>query len=102
MPHRVIQWATGNVGKQAIRGVLAHPDLELVGCWVHGEPKDGLDVGEICGLGPVGVAATRDVEALLASDADCVIYTPLLADTCLLYTSPSPRDRQKSRMPSSA
>ena len=26
----------------------------------------------------------------------------LLASTCLLYTSPSPRDRQKSRMPSSA
>ena len=25
-----------------------------------------------------------------------------MADTCLLYTSPSPRDRQKSRMPSSA
>ena len=24
------------------------------------------------------------------------------ADDCLLYTSPSPRDRQKSRMPSSA
>ena len=23
-------------------------------------------------------------------------------DNCLLYTSPSPRDRQKSRMPSSA
>ena len=26
----------------------------------------------------------------------------LRGDTCLLYTSPSPRDRQKSRMPSSA
>ena len=25
-----------------------------------------------------------------------------LAELCLLYTSPSPRDRQKSRMPSSA
>ena len=25
-----------------------------------------------------------------------------VAGTCLLYTSPSPRDRQKSRMPSSA
>ena len=25
-----------------------------------------------------------------------------LISTCLLYTSPSPRDRQKSRMPSSA
>ena len=25
-----------------------------------------------------------------------------VAEGCLLYTSPSPRDRQKSRMPSSA
>ena len=31
-------------------------------------------------------------------DMDLII--PLV--TCLLYTSPSPRDRQKSRMPSSA
>ena len=30
-------------------------------------------------------------------------YFPLLIpNSCLLYTSPSPRDRQKSRMPSSA
>ena len=28
--------------------------------------------------------------------------TPTRSGTCLLYTSPSPRDRQKSRMPSSA
>ena len=27
---------------------------------------------------------------------------PVLSQICLLYTSPSPRDRQKSRMPSSA
>ena len=27
---------------------------------------------------------------------------PLVLDTCLLYTSPSPRDRTRSRMPSSA
>ena len=35
-----------------------------------------------------------------------VVTSPLMTDeelnTCLLYTSPSPRDRQKSRMPSSA
>ena len=31
----------------------------------------------------------------------CVL-APLLFNICLLYTSPSPRDRQKSRMPSSA
>ena len=29
-------------------------------------------------------------------------YLVQKARTCLLYTSPSPRDRQKSRMPSSA
>ena len=32
----------------------------------------------------------------------CAIRRVLDEDTCLLYTSPSPRDRQKSRMPSSA
>ena len=30
------------------------------------------------------------------------IATKLIHKCCLLYTSPSPRDRQKSRMPSSA
>ena len=32
---------------------------------------------------------------------DCMNIMGIL-DSCLLYTSPSPRDRQKSRMPSSA
>ena len=30
------------------------------------------------------------------------VCVPLIMWSCLLYTSPSPRDRQKSRMPSSA
>jgi hypothetical protein len=77
--YRVIQWATGNVGRAALEGILAHPELELAGCWVHGEAKDGLDVGEILGRAPVGVRATRDVDALLALRADCVLYSPLLA-----------------------
>ncbi len=79
MPYRVIQWATGNVGRQGIEGVLAHPELELVGCWVHSEDKAGRDVGELCGQGPVGVAATNDVDALLALEADCVMYSPVMA-----------------------
>ena len=33
---------------------------------------------------------------------DLVASAAKAQDTCLLYTSPSPRDRQKSRMPSSA
>ena len=44
---RVVQWATGGVGVAAIKGVLEHPDLELVGCWVHSADKAGKDVGEL-------------------------------------------------------
>jgi hypothetical protein len=75
--YRVIQWSTGNVGQLAIRALLEHPKLELVGVWVHSEAKDGRDAGELCGLDPLGVRATRDIDALLALDAECVCYTPL-------------------------
>jgi hypothetical protein len=80
MAYRVIQWATGGVGRAAIDGILAHPELELVGCWVHSPEKAGRDVGEICGLGPLGVAATNDAAELLALQADCVLYSPILAN----------------------
>jgi 4-hydroxy-tetrahydrodipicolinate reductase len=74
-PYRVIQWSTGNVGKAAIQGIIEHPDLELVGLVVHSLDKAGRDAGELCGLGPVGVTATTDIEAALALDADAVSYT---------------------------
>lgn len=75
---RVVQWATGGVGVAAIKGVLEHPDLELVGCWVHSPGKAGKDVGEIIGTEPVGVTATNSLDDVLALDADAVIYSPLL------------------------
>jgi 4-hydroxy-tetrahydrodipicolinate reductase len=75
MRHRVIQWSTGNVGRHALRAILSHPELELAGVWVHGEKKAGRDAGELCGVGPTGVRATRDADAVLASDAACVVYT---------------------------
>src|SRR5262245_66316549 len=81
MAYRVIQWATGNVGRAAVEGIVAHPELELVGAWVHSAYKAGRDVGEICGLGRVGVVASDDEASVLALDADCVLYSPLLPDT---------------------
>jgi hypothetical protein len=80
MRHRVIQWATGGVGRAAIEGVLDHPELELVGCWVHSADKHGRDVGEILGRAPIGVRATRDADALLALRADCVVYSPIVGN----------------------
>jgi hypothetical protein len=79
LTYRVIQWATGGVGQAAIGAVIDHPGLELVGCWVHSESKEGTDVGELVGRGPIGVLATTDVDALVDLDADCVVYSPLFA-----------------------
>ena len=70
-----IQWSTGNVGRHALRCIARHPDLELVGLWVHSPDKAGRDAGEIAGIDPTGVLATSDSDALLALDADCVSYT---------------------------
>ena len=80
MSYRVIQWATGGVGRAAIEGVLDHPDLELAGAWVHSPAKEGVDLGTLVGRDQIGVAATGDVDALLATDADCVLYSPFMAD----------------------
>ena len=85
MAIRVIQWATGGVGRAAIAGVLAHPELELVGCWVHsagqGRPRRRRARAAV---GPIGVRATTDVEAWSALEADCVIYSPMMADPTLV------------------
>ena len=78
MTYRVIQWATGGVGRAAIEHIVRHPDLTLVGCWVHSEEKAGLDVGEIVGSEPLGVTATNSVDEILALEADCVLYAPLM------------------------
>ncbi|MEN8160740.1 MAG: dihydrodipicolinate reductase [Myxococcota bacterium] len=80
MAFRVIQWATGGVGRAAIEGVLSHPELELAGVWVHSAEKDGRDVGELLGREKLGITATRDVDALLALGADCVFYSPVMAN----------------------
>ena len=83
-PLRVAQWATGGVGRAAIAAIVHHPDLELVGCWVHTADKAGRDAGELAGIGPLGVTATNDVDAIVALDADCVLYAPILPDTTVV------------------
>lgn len=75
MTYRVVQFSTGNVGKLALRAIIEHPDLELVGLWVHSEAKSGIDAGELAGVGPVGVLATNNLDAILALRADVVMHT---------------------------
>jgi 4-hydroxy-tetrahydrodipicolinate reductase len=75
--YRVAQWATGNIGAHALRAVIEHPQMELVGLWAHSADKQGHDAGELCGLGrKVGVKATRSLDDILAAKPDCVLYMP--------------------------
>ena len=52
---------------------------------------------------PLGIVkdGRETITHVPANEQFVVLPLPLFED-CLLYTSPSPRDRQKSRMPSSA
>jgi 2,4-diaminopentanoate dehydrogenase len=82
--YRVIQWATGVVGKTALRHFIENPVFELVGVLVTKPEKVGLDAGDIVGLPKTGVIATGDVEAILALDADCVLFAPIVTNVDLI------------------
>ncbi|MEV6108761.1 dihydrodipicolinate reductase [Streptomyces sp. NPDC051940] len=70
-----VVWGTGNVGRAAIRAVVAHPALELAGVLVHDPAKVGRDAGELGGLDrELGVPATGDVDAVLAARPRALVY----------------------------
>ena len=71
--------------KIPIDGIIASGELELDESLINGESR------------PVFKNTLTDVIS-----GTTVISGSALVRVCLLYTSPSPRDRQKSRMPSSA
>lgn len=73
---RVVQFSTGNVGQHSLKAIIGRPDLELVGVHAASPNKVGRDAAELCGLTePTGVIATDDIDALIALEPDCVVYT---------------------------
>lgn len=75
--YRVIQWATGTVGKAALKYFIENPVIELAGVYVTNPEKVGKDAGDLVDLPPTGVIATDDVEKIMALDADAVLFAPL-------------------------
>ena len=59
------------------------------------KPSTGLWSAQFLLNDPEAITKLYDEYVSIGSDL-------ITTNTCLLYTSPSPRDRQKSRMPSSA
>lgn len=76
-----MEWSTGTVGRHAIAGIDAHPELELIGVWVSDPAKVGRDAGRLAGLDrDLGVIATDDAEALLALKPDAIVHTAMTDD----------------------
>lgn len=74
MALRVIHCGTGNIGIEALRGIIHHPDLELVGHYVWSPGKVGVDSGTLAGEAPTGVIASNNWKELLDLKADCLCY----------------------------
>lgn len=79
-PLRVVQWTTGLVGSTALRAIVEHPALELVGCFAHSPDKVGQDAGLLCGIPRTGVITTGDVADIIGLTPDCVVYMPQWPD----------------------
>lgn len=83
--YRVVQWATGRIGEASLRDLLRSPQFKVVGVYVHSEAKDGRDVGELLGLAPLGVKATRNIANIIALKPDCIVANmegPNVDDVC--------------------
>jgi hypothetical protein len=77
MTYKVIMWGAGNFGVFALRQIMMHPELELVGLRVFTPAKDSKTAGEIAGMPNApgaDVVATRDENAIIALEADAVVF----------------------------
>ena len=74
-----------NVGQEASGELLINlsHDGTMINILADDLTHTSVDPGELATVGPFDIEVSWNID-------------------CLLYTSPSPRDRQKSRMPSSA
>ena len=72
---------------------IGRSSVDLYGSQIGGRLEDMRSFQKYIGGSPTNIAAGA---------ARLGLKTAVITRVCLLYTSPSPRDRQKSRMPSSA
>ena len=88
--------ASGYTGIEAIRLLVNNSNYNIVA--LTADSNAGMSVSEVYPhLSRINLPDFKKIEDINFSKIDAVISC-----FCLLYTSPSPRDRQKSRMPSSA
>lgn len=71
---KVVQLATGVIGRHCLRQIILDPRFELVGVLVFTPEKDGVDAGSLVGLPDTGVLATTDFDQIVATNPDLAIH----------------------------
>jgi len=80
-PYKVVQWATGAMGKSCLRAVIDRSGLQLAGLFVYNPSKVGCDAGDVSNRPKTGILATNDIDEIIALDADLVIHAARLGAT---------------------
>lgn len=75
MPYRVIMFGVGRIGGGVARLLAQRESFEIVGAVCRRLENNGRDVGDIAGVGPLGVLASTDQDAVLGgTEADIVVH----------------------------
>jgi hypothetical protein len=104
MAYRVINWATGHIGKMVVRATAERADYEIVAAFTYSADKAGRDLGAVAGITPIGGAPTDD--ACMATAMHAVYAVPYMIATkpgILLLTDAPPvagQDAFRQRAPS--
>ena len=96
----------GNIGKPVLESIADDTDLyviELSSYQLDYTSQLDLFAALITNISPDHLDRYDNYEAYIASKLSIYSYSEFsIVNLCLLYTSPSPRDKRQSRMPSSA
>ena len=74
------------VGRREFAAIIDHPELELVGIYVHSQDKVGVDGGQLAGMTDTGVRATDEVAVLLAAQSEWVLFMAAQPDVEVVET----------------
>ena len=101
-----LMWVSADAGFEFLEArqyCLAHaPQVAMRASVIEGLERPAAEVRAIVVTQSQRIAVSRSqIRDLREAYPEAKILC-LMGACCLLYTSPSPRDRQKSRMPSSA
>ena len=96
-----LSWTSFNIGSSA-SVTFNQPDRNSVAINRIGSASPSQILGRFSSNGQIVLVNPNGIIFANGSQVDVGSIMASTWEVCLLYTSPSPRDRQKSRMPSSA